>query len=175
VTDHRASSPDEAAHFAAELLRRNDHMALASAAADGKPWNSPVFYAVAPDFRLLWVSSKNTLHSKNIRARHEVALVIYETAPAEALYIEAVARQVGDDGGLEEAIEVVRTKEQPDRFTINAPDDVRGDAAWRIYEAMPQRAYLRVAASEEGQAVSERHEVDVALVRDDLARAATSS
>lgn len=169
VIDHRASSPKDAAEFAAELLRRNDHMAIASADADGTPWNSPVFYSHAPDFRLLWVSSKNALHSKNIRARPEVGLVVFETGPAEGLYIGALAREVGDEPGLEDAAEVVRTKEQPDKFRIKTLDDVRGDVVWRIYEAVPQTAYLRVDAIEDGQSVTERRQVDVALVRDRLA------
>ena len=80
-----------------ELLERERFMTLATADADGRPWASPVWYAPDGDFDLLWVSKPDARHSRNIAARPEIAIVIFDSrqtpGDAEAVYMEARAEE----------------------------------------------------------------------------------
>jgi Pyridoxamine 5'-phosphate oxidase len=74
------------------------YMTLATADADGRPWASPVWYAPATYTELLWVSEPDARHSRNLAARPEIAIVIFDSTVAiggaEAVYMEAVAEQL---------------------------------------------------------------------------------
>ena len=77
-------------------------MTLATADADGVPWASPVWFAPNGYSELLWVSDPNARHSRNIAARPEIAIVIFDSrqTPGDglAVYMEARAEQAGADG-----------------------------------------------------------------------------
>src|SRR6188768_1710247 len=94
---------------ARELISANMYMTLATADESGRPWASPVWFAPDGDDGFLWVSSPETRHSRNIAARVDIAIVIFDsTVPvgaAEALYLEAVAEELSGDA-LEQAIAV---------------------------------------------------------------------
>jgi hypothetical protein len=85
------------------LLASIRYMTLATTDADGRPWASPVWYAAPTPTELLWVSDPDARHSRNIAARPEVAIVIFDsTVPnedAQAVYLEATAAQT--DEGIE--------------------------------------------------------------------------
>lgn len=127
---------------AARLLVANRYMTIATAGTDGRPWVSPVWYAPASATALLWVSDPTTRHSRNIAARPQVAIVIFDsTVPegaAEALYLEGTAQQLGGDQ-LEEAI-----------ATFSARSQACGDRAWTAADVLPPaglRVYRATAAS----------------------------
>src|SRR4051794_26282845 len=88
----------DTAATARRLLDTNRYMTLATADASGRPWVSPVWFAPAGEDELLWVSSPGRRHSRNIAARPEVAIVIFDSTvrvgEAEALYLEAHAAPV---------------------------------------------------------------------------------
>ena len=85
-------SPEE---IAERILASNIYMTLATADGSGVPWASPVYYAPSADrTELYWVSRPVTRHSRNLAARPELAIVIFDsTAPVytgQAVYSEAV-------------------------------------------------------------------------------------
>jgi nitroimidazol reductase NimA-like FMN-containing flavoprotein (pyridoxamine 5'-phosphate oxidase superfamily) len=90
-----------------ELMAANSYMTIATAGADGTPWVSPVWFAPWGEDRLVWVSDPNARHSRNIAARPEVAIVVFDsTVPvgaAEAVYLRAAAREL-HDAELEDGI-----------------------------------------------------------------------
>ena len=77
------------------------YMTLGTAAADGRPWVTPVWYAHEEARTFLWVSDPGTRHSFNIAARPDVSLVIFdshaELGEGQGVYVRAVAEQVGGD------------------------------------------------------------------------------
>jgi nitroimidazol reductase NimA-like FMN-containing flavoprotein (pyridoxamine 5'-phosphate oxidase superfamily) len=83
------------------LLGEHRYLVLGTADGDGRPWVTPVYYTADGEHRVLWVSAPDSRHSRNIAARPQVAITIYDThAPiggAEALYLEATAECVPDD------------------------------------------------------------------------------
>lgn len=62
------------------LLERCTTMVLATANADGSPAAAPLFYALAADDTLLFISEERTLHCRNLAARPAVALAVYGEA-----------------------------------------------------------------------------------------------
>ena len=105
------------------------YMTLATADAEGRPWASPVWYARASDAEFVWVSEPSAKHSRNLAARREVALVIFDsTVPvgaAEAVYVEALAQELAGDEA-ERGIEAYSGRSQE-----------VGARAWTLAEVVP--------------------------------------
>ena len=94
---------DERLRVLRSVIDANRFMTLATADEQGTPWASPVWFARRDERRFPWVSRPTTRHSRNIAARPDLAIVIYDsqTTPDErqAVYIEATATELqGDDG-----------------------------------------------------------------------------
>jgi uncharacterized protein YhbP (UPF0306 family) len=86
---------------AEEILDANSYMTLATADAGGVPWASPVWFAHA-GAELFWVSYEHRRHSRNLAARSQVAIVVFDSTvtpgEAKAVYMEATAALLeGDD------------------------------------------------------------------------------
>ena len=137
---------DDASRTARQLIEATYHMTLATADASGKPWGAPVFFAHDEAFTLYWVSYVEAVHSRNIRVRPEVGITILGEPPdhiGDGVYFDAVAAELNDVGEIERAIEARRARPQEERFMVNSPADVLGDAAWRMYRAVPLAIYKR--------------------------------
>ena len=142
---------DDASRKARRLIEATPHLTLATADASGKPWSSPVYFAHDQAFALYWVSFKQTVHSANIRVRPQVGISLLGEPPdheGEGVYFDAVAAELHDLTEVERAIEVRRTRPQDRKFAVTSPGDVLGDAAWRIYRAVPVAAYTYHDAAE---------------------------
>jgi general stress protein 26 len=142
---------DNASRRARQLVEDTAHMTLATADASGKPWSCPVYFAHDQGFALYWVSFRQTVHSANIRVRPQVGISILGEAPdheGEGVYFDALATELHDPAEVEQAIEVRRTRPQDTKFAVTSPGDVLGDAAWRIYRAVPVAVYRYHDAAE---------------------------
>ena len=123
---------------AREILATNRYMVLGTADADGVPWVSPVWFASEDGETFVWVSKPGTRHSRNIAARPDVAIVVFDSsvdsADAAALYLTAVATEL--DGAERDAAIALYSRVSEahglGRFTTA---DVSGDARWRLYRA----------------------------------------
>src|SRR5690242_7901171 len=88
-----------------EMARRvidgNPYMTLATVEPDGSPRLSPVYFTPARYTDLYWVSSPDAHHSRNVLARPDVRIVIFDSSVAvghaEAVYISARAREIPED------------------------------------------------------------------------------
>ena len=135
---------DDASRKARRLIEVTPFLTLATADASGKPWSCPVYFAHDQAFALYWVSYRETVHSANIRVRPQVGISILGEPPdheGDGVYLDAVAAELDDRAEVERAIEVRRTRPQDRRFAVTSPADVLGDAAWRIYLAVPLAVY----------------------------------
>ena len=99
---HSAPEPaSEVAAAAAAILTANRYLVLSTADHDGRPWASPVYFAVEGADRFLWVSRQGSEHSRNIAARPEVAIVVFDSSvpPGQtaAFYAVGRAEQVSPD------------------------------------------------------------------------------
>lgn len=144
-------SANDEARRARQLIADTLHLTLATADASGKPWSCPVYFAPGKAFTLYWVSFKQTVHSANIRVRPQVGISILGEPPhheGQGVYFDAIAAELHDLTEVERAIEVRRTRPQDRKFAVTSPDDVLGDAAWRIYRAVPLAVYRYHDAAE---------------------------
>jgi hypothetical protein len=114
------------------------YMTLGTADENGRPWVSPVYYAVEGYVEFLWVSSPEATHSRNIAARPEVSIVVFDSrvpiGAAQAVYMSAVAEQLtGAD--LERGIEVFSRRSMAHGAGPWSASDVRAPARLRLYRA----------------------------------------
>ena len=122
--------------MARRVIDRNLYLVLGTVDPDGQPRLSPVFYTAARYEDFYWVSVPDAHHSRNVAARPDVRIVVFDSSlipsATEAVYITATARAVPDDQLAAVVDEAFRTDGGAVRFT---PDDLRGDAALRLYVA----------------------------------------
>jgi hypothetical protein len=121
----------------AELIAENRYMVLSTADPSGRPWASPVWFAPDGEDGFLWISRPDTRHSLNIAERPEIAIVIFDSSkpPAErqALYVEAVAEEVGPDPGLVATYSGYSIAQGLDELTVAEVSAPGG--AFRLYRA----------------------------------------
>jgi hypothetical protein len=84
------------------IIDANLYLVLATADPTGRPWSSPVYFAHDRYAEFFWASAPEAAHSRNIAARPQVGIAIFDShAPigtGQGVYISAVAEQVGGDG-----------------------------------------------------------------------------
>jgi len=112
VSDRPMPAPGARAAVARSVLDRSAYMTLGTADADGRPWVSPVWFACDAQRTFWWVSRPDAVHSRNIAARPDVAIVVFDTGAAvgeaQAVYVRARAAQVDDPDGLRVAAQEKR-------------------------------------------------------------------
>ena len=130
-------APEEELEAAARaIIDDNRYMTLGTADKTGRPWVSPVWYAPEAYREFFWVSYPDARHSRNVAARPEIAIVIFDSgAPVgtgQGVYMSAVAEQVAD-GELERGMAIFsrRSQLQGDRPWTQV--DVQPPAALRLY------------------------------------------
>jgi uncharacterized protein YhbP (UPF0306 family) len=139
------SQGDQPAALARKVIESNTYMTLGTADEAGRPWATPVYYAVESYSRFLWVSAPETKHSKNLAVRPEVSIVIFDSrAPlgnAEAVYMSARAEELmGSD--LERGIEVFSRESQADGGPEWGLEDVQPPARLRLYRATAAEQFV---------------------------------
>ncbi len=132
-------------HIVRAVIDANRFMTLATADEHGTPWATPVWFASPDDQRFLWVSSPTTRHSRNIAARPDIAIVIYDSRTAiadrQAVYIEAIAGEVSDDG-LDGAIEIFAKASASQGLAEWGREELTPPARFRLYQAMATALFV---------------------------------
>ena len=84
--------------IARTIIDSNQYMTLGTADEAGRPWVSPVWYASADYREFFWVSSPEATHSRNLAARPEVSIVIFDShatvGSGQGVYVSAVAEEL---------------------------------------------------------------------------------
>lgn len=92
---------DELREMARRVLDQNRYLVLGTVEDDGRPRLSPVYFVPARYRDLYWVSSPDAQHSRNVRARPAVQIVVFDSSrvpgESEAVYLTATAREVAED------------------------------------------------------------------------------
>jgi nitroimidazol reductase NimA-like FMN-containing flavoprotein (pyridoxamine 5'-phosphate oxidase superfamily) len=88
----------EFSDMARDIIESNQYMVLGTADDAGVPWVTPVWYAQSDYRRFIWVSSPDRRHSRNVRTRPEVSIVIFNSQVTEgsalAVYMSARAEEL---------------------------------------------------------------------------------
>jgi nitroimidazol reductase NimA-like FMN-containing flavoprotein (pyridoxamine 5'-phosphate oxidase superfamily) len=127
------------AAIAREILDANVYMTLGTADESGRPWVSPVYYASVDYTRFHWVSSPEATHSRNLAARPEVSIVIFDSrvpiGEGQAVYIAGTAEEL-TGAELERGIEVFSEVSQGHGAKPWTAADVLQPAPHRLYRAI---------------------------------------
>ena len=120
------------------VLDENRYVVLGTADGAGKPWVSPVFYTLSGYRELIWMSSPEAAHSRNIAERPDVSLVVFDSRvePGEgmAVYMCGVAAEVTGEAvaAVAAAYGAAALPKGGRRVRI---EEVTGDGIYRMYRA----------------------------------------
>jgi nitroimidazol reductase NimA-like FMN-containing flavoprotein (pyridoxamine 5'-phosphate oxidase superfamily) len=139
------------ADTARAIVDANQFMTLATADGEGRPWASPVWYAHRAYTDFVWVSKPGARHSRNLAARPEAGIVIFDSTlvpgQVEAVYVEAIAREL-DGSERDEAIAVFSRRSQTEGLAEWTLADVTAPARHRLYCATARSHYILDAHDE---------------------------
>ena len=126
---------------ARSIIDSNLYMVLGTADETGQPWATPVYYAVADYRDFYWVSSPDATHSRNIAARAQIGIVVFDSqvpiGAGQAVYMSALAEEVtGPD--VERGIDIFSRRSLEHGGRAWTADDVRGETLIRLYRATAQ-------------------------------------
>ena len=127
------------------IVDANLYLVLGTADADGRPWATPVYFAHSGYREFLWVSKPGAEHSRNLEARANVGIVIFDSTVAistgQAVYISATAQEVGAEG-RSEGLEIFTRRSLSHGGREWTADDVVSPARLRLYRATAVDQYL---------------------------------
>lgn len=119
------------------ILDANRYLTLATADAAGRPWATPVFYAVSDYTDFYWMSAPGTTHSRNIAVRPEVGAVVFDSTQrpgtGSAVYLTATAAELAGDDVARGLAVYPGGPERGGRRV--GPDEVRAPGRYRLYRA----------------------------------------
>ena len=120
------------------IIDANLYLVLATADGTGRPWSSPVYFAHDEYAEFFWVSAPEAAHSRNIAARPQVSIVIFDShAPigsGQGVYISGTAEQVGSDD-LTRGIETFSRRSIAHGGATWTVMDVQANSGLRLYRA----------------------------------------
>jgi nitroimidazol reductase NimA-like FMN-containing flavoprotein (pyridoxamine 5'-phosphate oxidase superfamily) len=126
------------------VIGANRYMTLGTADGDGLPWVSPVWFATEDYRDFYWVSSPAARHSRNLAARPEVSIVIFDSqvvpGSAEAVYMSAVAEQVAED--LDDGLAIFNVRGEAQGLRPWTRDDVQPPSKHRLYRAVARELFV---------------------------------
>ena len=127
------------------IIEANRYMTLSTADGDGLPWVSPVWFATVDHRRFFWVSDPDARHSRNLAARPQLAIVIFDSTvvPGHAapVYMSAVAEEVPGDQ-LDEGLAVFARGSEAQGLRVWTREDVQPPARHRLYRATASEHFL---------------------------------
>jgi Pyridoxamine 5'-phosphate oxidase len=127
------------------IIDANLYMVLGTADEGGHPWVSPVYYAPVDYREFLWVSRPETLHSRNLLARPQISIVIFDSSvpigTGQGVYMAATAEEVTGDARLF-AMESFSRRSLGHGGREWTLDDVEPPAEFRLYRATAAAHYV---------------------------------
>ena len=133
------------AEIARAIIDANLYLVVGTADATGLPWVSPVYYAPAGYREFLWLSSPQARHSRNIRVRPEVGIVIFDSSvpinTGQGVYMSAVADEL-DGNAVTDEIELFSERSLRHGGPPFTAGDVREPSRLRLYRATALDHYV---------------------------------
>jgi hypothetical protein len=129
---------------ASEVLDRIEHATVATVSVDGRPWNTPVYFARQRD-SFYWISRRDAQHSTNIGNNGRAFLIVFDSSRKDSsgagVYVEADAASLVDDGDIRDALEVIyRRREKP----VPSVTEYSARAVHAVYRARALRVWSNV-------------------------------
>jgi nitroimidazol reductase NimA-like FMN-containing flavoprotein (pyridoxamine 5'-phosphate oxidase superfamily) len=139
---------DDLARMARRVIDDNRYLVLGTVEADGQPRLSPVYFTPARYRDFYWVSSPDAQHSRNLRNRPDVRIVVFDSSVlpnhGEAVYISATARELPADELPYVVAEAFDPKKRGGRAF--STDELSGEGDLRLYVASATEYDVHVGA-----------------------------
>ncbi len=148
--------------IAKEIISKILYITLATVSKEGKPWNTPLYYAFDSEYNFYWLSDQNGQHSQNIKENSQVALVIYDSTVSEGqgrgVYVQGKAFELTDEDEIEKALKYLygRKNKQPRQFI-----EFLGDYPRRVYKVVPEKFWVNGSEIINGNFIDTKTEVDL--------------
>jgi nitroimidazol reductase NimA-like FMN-containing flavoprotein (pyridoxamine 5'-phosphate oxidase superfamily) len=140
-----ARGQHDPAATAKAIIDASLYMVLGTADEQGHPWASPVYYAAVDDREFLWVSRPETLHSRNLVARPQVSIVIFDSSveigTGQGVYMAATAEEITGEARAA-ALEVFSRRSLGHGGREWTLADVEPPAELRLYRATASAHYI---------------------------------
>ena len=135
----------ELGDIARAAIDANLYMVLGTAGEEGRPWVTPVYYSAGGYTDFYWVSRPEAMHSRNIAARPQVSVVIFNSqtpiGTAQAVYMSGVAEEVtGAD--VARGIDIFSRGSQARGAGEWTPENVQPPAHLRLYRATASEQFI---------------------------------
>ena len=131
------------------ILDGNRYMTIATIGDGGAPWATPVYFSHAGYRVMYWISSPEAEHSKNIAARPEVSIVVFDSSVpiggAEAVYMKARAEEVAEPTEEQCAAAFSPRFEGVKTFR---PEELQAPAELRLYRANVEQHWVLIRGSD---------------------------
>jgi nitroimidazol reductase NimA-like FMN-containing flavoprotein (pyridoxamine 5'-phosphate oxidase superfamily) len=149
--------------LAHKTLALNRFMVLGTVDPSGRPRVSPVWFSLVDHQDVYWLSSPDTHHSRNIAARPEVSIVVFDSSAdphtGQAVYLEATAGRVPEDDLGDACGEAFRDVDDELSYT---PETLR-DQPFVLYRARVTAAEIHVRGRDFGDGSGSDKRVPIAL------------
>jgi uncharacterized protein YhbP (UPF0306 family) len=136
---------NDPAATAKAIIDANLYMVVGTADEGGHPWVSPVYYAHVDYREFIWVSRPETLHSRNLVARPQVSIVIFDSSVSigtgQGVYMAAIAEEVTGDARVA-AIDVFSRRTLGHGGGAWTLEDIEPPAELRLYRATASAHYV---------------------------------
>jgi nitroimidazol reductase NimA-like FMN-containing flavoprotein (pyridoxamine 5'-phosphate oxidase superfamily) len=144
------------AAIATAVIGSNNYMTLSTADGEGRPWATPVWFAHAGR-EFIWISRPDARHSRNLAARPELAIVIFDSTVSprarQAVYVEAVGRELSGHE-RDRRVEIYSRHSVAAGLEPLAMSEVTPPAELRIYCAIASQLFVLEEAVDRRIAVS---------------------
>ena len=151
------------AALARTTLADNRFMVLGTVDPSGRPRVSPVWFSLVDYQDVYWLSSPDAHHSRNIQRRPEVSIVVFDSAAdphtGQAVYLEAVAGRVPDDGLVDACAKAFRDVDDELSYT---PESLRHEP-FVLFRARVTASEVHVCGRDFGDGTGSDQRVPVQL------------
>jgi nitroimidazol reductase NimA-like FMN-containing flavoprotein (pyridoxamine 5'-phosphate oxidase superfamily) len=135
--------------MAKRIIDGNRYLTLATVDGDGHPWATPVYFSHEGYRHMYWISSPETRHSRNLAARSDVSVVIFDSqvpiGGAEAVYLTGSAEEISTPT-QDECTAAFRPRFEGVRgFT---PKELQPPERLRLYRATPSAAWVLIRGND---------------------------
>jgi hypothetical protein len=124
------------------------YMVLGTVGESGRPWTSPVYFSSEKYREFYWMSSPDVMHSRNLRVRPEISIVIFDSrvpvGMGQAVYMSAIAEELTGTE-FDRGVQIYNGRFQnPAEHGVRTikPEDVQAPALYRLYRATVQEHWI---------------------------------
>jgi nitroimidazol reductase NimA-like FMN-containing flavoprotein (pyridoxamine 5'-phosphate oxidase superfamily) len=127
-----------------DMLERIKHATVATVSADGRPWNTPVYFA-RERYSLYWISRRDARHSTNIQQNGRAFVVVFDSSRDDStgagIYIDAEVAELTNEDNIQQGLELIYRRRNK---SVPPASQFVGGSVNAIYLAKALRVWTNV-------------------------------